>query len=113
MHNSEGGGDEISPVRLSGGNWEDIQSTIRLVRETEPDDIGVSVAYPLPGTKFHERVVAQLGEKKNWLDSDDLAMMFRGTYTNDLYHALHDALHLELDLRKSKDKDNERHNAAA
>jgi anaerobic magnesium-protoporphyrin IX monomethyl ester cyclase len=91
-----------------GEDWEDIQSTIRLVRETEPDDIGVSVAYPLPGTKFHERVVAQLGEKKNWLDSDDLAMMFRGTYTNDLYHALHDALHLEVDLRKSKDKDNER-----
>jgi radical SAM superfamily enzyme YgiQ (UPF0313 family) len=92
-----------------GEDWDDIQRTIRLVRETEPDDIGVSVAYPLPGTKFHERVVAQLGEKKNWLDSDDLAMMFRGTYTNDLYHALHDALHLEVDLRKSKGKDNERH----
>ena len=55
-------------------------------------------------------MVAQLGEKKNWLDSDDLAMMFRGTYTNDLYHALHDALHLEVDLRNSKDEDSERHN---
>ena len=27
------------------------------------DDIGVSVAYPLPGTRFHEQVKAQLGAK--------------------------------------------------
>jgi len=32
-----------------------------LVRQERPDDIGVSVAYPLPGTKFHAMVQAQLG----------------------------------------------------
>ena len=32
-----------------GEEWDDIQSTIRMVRETRPDDIGVSVSYPLPG----------------------------------------------------------------
>ena len=81
-----------------GEKWEDIEQTIRLVRETEPDDIGVSVSYPLPGTGFYDSVAAQLGPKKNWSDSDDLAMMFQGAYASEFYKALRDALHLEVDL---------------
>ena len=80
-----------------GETWHDIQSTIRLVHDTRPDDIGVSVSYPLPGTKFFERVQAQLGEKTNWSDSGDLSMMFQGAYTNEFYRALHDALHAQVD----------------
>jgi len=80
-----------------GETWHDIQSTIQLVRDTRPDDIGVSVSYPLPGTKFFDRVQAQLGAKTNWSDSEDLDMMFQGTYTNEFYRALHDALHAEVD----------------
>ena len=80
-----------------GETWEDIQSTIGLVHDTRPDDIGVSVSYPLPGTKFYERVQAQLGDKTNWSDSEDLSMMFQGAYTNDFYRALHDALHAQVD----------------
>ena len=81
-----------------GEDRQGIDQTIRLVRQTEPDDIGVSVSYPLPGTKFHDSVAAQLGPKKNWSDSDDLAMMFQGSYTSEFYKALRDALHLEVDL---------------
>ena len=84
-----------------GETWKDIQNTIRLVRDTRPDDIGVSVSYPLPGTKFFDRVQTQLGEKTNWSDSEDLAMMFQGTYTNELYRALHDALHAQVDYWNS------------
>ncbi len=43
-------------------------------------------------------MAAQLGPKKNWSDSDDLAMMFQGAYTSEFYKALRDALHLEVDL---------------
>jgi anaerobic magnesium-protoporphyrin IX monomethyl ester cyclase len=84
-----------------GETWKDIQNTIRLVRDTHPDDIGVSVSYPLPGTKFFDRVQAQLGEKTNWSDSEDLAMMFQGTYTNEFYRALHDAVHAQVDYWNS------------
>jgi radical SAM superfamily enzyme YgiQ (UPF0313 family) len=80
-----------------GETWADIQNTIKLVRDTRPDDIGVSVSYPLPGTKFFDRVRTQLGEKTNWSDSEDLAMMFQGAYTNEFYRALHDALHAQID----------------
>jgi anaerobic magnesium-protoporphyrin IX monomethyl ester cyclase len=82
-----------------GETWEDIQRTIRMVRDTQPDDIGISVSYPLPGTRFYERVSEQLGKKRNWSDSDDLAMMFQGTYRSEFYKALRDALHFEVENR--------------
>jgi anaerobic magnesium-protoporphyrin IX monomethyl ester cyclase len=85
-----------------GETWQDIRKTIELVRDTRPDDIGVSVSYPLSGTKFFERVRAQLGEKTNWSDSEDLAMMFQGAYTNEFYRALHDALHAQVDSWNSR-----------
>lgn len=80
-----------------GEKWREVQDTIAFVRETRPDDIGVSFSYPLPGTVFYERVQTQLGKKRNWLDSDDLCIMFNGAYTTDFYRSVRDALHAEVD----------------
>ena len=80
----------------SGENWSDIEATIRMVRETEPDDIGISVSYPLPGTKFHQIVSARMGAKANWDNSADLSAMFQGSYSTEFYRALADALHIEV-----------------
>jgi len=79
-----------------GEEWRDIEETIQLVREIAPDDIGVSVSYPLPGTKFHQIVSNELGSTTSWSDSGDLAMVFRGAYSTDFYRALADALHIEI-----------------
>lgn len=80
-----------------GEGWKELQETIAFVRTTRPDDIGVSISYPLPGTVFYERVQAQLGEKRNWADSDDLCTLFGATYTTEFYRAVRDALHAEVD----------------
>lgn len=80
-----------------GEGWSELQETIEFVRETRPDDVGISFSYPLPGTVFYERVRAQLGRKRNWMDSDDLCIMFKGAYTNEFYRAVRDALHAEVD----------------
>ncbi len=80
-----------------GETWTELQETIRFVRETRPDDIGISFSYPLPRTVFYERVQAQLGRKRNWKDSDDLCIMFKGAYTTDFYRAVREALHAEVD----------------
>ncbi len=85
-----------------GETWEEIRRTLRMVRETAPDDVGISVSYPLPGTRFYTQVVSQLGADRNWTESGDLSMMFRGTYTSDFYLALHDALHLEVKLNNDR-----------
>jgi anaerobic magnesium-protoporphyrin IX monomethyl ester cyclase len=76
-----------------GEELDDILATRDLVACARPDDVGVSVAYPLPGTKFHELVKKQLGEKTNWQDSNDLEMMFSGTYRSEFYRTVRDLLH--------------------
>ncbi|HXB32075.1 MAG TPA: hypothetical protein VNV35_01580, partial [Puia sp.] len=58
-----------------------------------PDNIGISVSYPLPGTVFHERVKSELKEKANWTDSDELRLMFRNTYSPEFYKQLHRYVH--------------------
>jgi radical SAM superfamily enzyme YgiQ (UPF0313 family) len=79
-----------------GEEWEDIESTIQLVRETKPDDIGVSVSYPMPNTRFYNIVKAQIGPKANWSDSGDLRQMFQSQFPTEFYRALADALHGEV-----------------
>jgi anaerobic magnesium-protoporphyrin IX monomethyl ester cyclase len=79
----------------------DIEATFRMVRECLPDDIGMSVSYPLPGTKFFESVKLQLGEKQNWLDSADLEMMYQGEYSTAFYRKMHTVLHKEYRARKT------------
>ena len=79
-----------------GETSEDIELTVRMVRETRPDDIGVSVSYPLPRTKFHSLVANQMGAKANWSESGDLAMMFRGAHSSEFYRELADSLHSEV-----------------
>lgn len=84
-----------------GETWEDIETTIQLVRDCDPDDIGISVSYPLPGTKFYNAVSEQLGEKQNWQDSDDLAMLYQGPFSTEFYRKLHSVVHKEFRARKA------------
>lgn len=71
----------------------DVDLTIRMLEDLMPDDIGISVSYPLPGTVFHERVAHALGAKRNWTDSDDLAMMFTQQQRPGYYKRLHRYVH--------------------
>src|SRR5215471_14347925 len=82
-----------------GEELSDILATRQLLSAAQPDDVGVSVSYPLPGTRFHELVKAQLGPKTHWQDSDDLAMMFQGTYRSEFYRAVRDLLHDQVFLQ--------------
>jgi anaerobic magnesium-protoporphyrin IX monomethyl ester cyclase len=77
----------------------DILATRSLLETARPDDVGVSVSYPLPGTKFYELVKAQLNGKTHWQDSDDLEMMFQGTYTSDFYRTVRTLLHDQVNLQ--------------
>jgi anaerobic magnesium-protoporphyrin IX monomethyl ester cyclase len=79
--------------------WEDILATRDLVRDEMPDDVGVSVAYPLPGTVFYDRVRTQLGVQRNWHDTGELAMLFQGTFETAFYRRVRDLLHREVEAR--------------
>jgi len=82
-----------------GEQLADILATRDLLEAARPDEIGVSVSYPLPGTKFHELVKAQLGRKTHWQESSDLDMMFHGTYTSSFYRSVRDLLHDQILLQ--------------
>lgn len=86
-----------------GETLEDIQLTLNMIRDCLPDDIGVSVSYPLPGTRFYDRVQSQMGKKMNWVDSQDLAMMFAGNYHPDFYRALHTVTHKRFRIWQGKE----------
>jgi len=96
-----------------GEELADILATRELLAAARPDDVGVSVSYPLPGTRFHELVKAQLGPKTHWQHSDDLAMMFQGTYTSEFYRAVRDLLHdqVSLQTRETCSHENGTHDA--
>ncbi|HWA34161.1 MAG TPA: radical SAM protein [Cyclobacteriaceae bacterium] len=78
----------------------DIEMTIRMVLEQLPDEIGISVSYPLPGTKFYEDVKSQLQEKQNWKDSDDLAMMYKNAFPAAYYKILQRYVHSRYRIRR-------------
>ncbi|HEY5622829.1 MAG TPA: radical SAM protein, partial [Gammaproteobacteria bacterium] len=84
-----------------GETMREIKSTLAMLRRVMPDELGISVSYPLPGTPFYERVKAQLGETQNWQDSDDLAMLFRGPFTTEFYRCLHRIVHRDLAWRRT------------
>ena len=77
----------------------DIDETLKMIRECAPDDIGISVSYPLPGTRFFESVKAQLGLKRQWEDSSDLAMLYQGPFSTGFYRKLHALAHREFRAR--------------
>ena len=85
-----------------GEELDDILATRRLVEVARPDDVGVSVSYPLPGTKFYETVKQQLGAKTHWQESNDLEMMFAGTYHSEMYRAVRNLLHDQVTQPDSK-----------
>lgn len=87
-----------------GETRDDIELTLKMIRETVPDEIGISVSYPLPGTKFYDNVRAELGTKQNWTDSDDLAMMYQGPYSTNYYRILYRLTHNQLRLLHAQRK---------
>jgi anaerobic magnesium-protoporphyrin IX monomethyl ester cyclase len=80
----------------AGEAWNDVQATRSLVRELLPDDIGVSVSYPLPGTRYHTAVAARLGDKRNWTESNDLDPLVPARYSAGFYRTLSRVVHAEL-----------------
>lgn len=80
----------------------DIDLTLKMVFDLMPHDIGISVSYPLPGTKFYEKVKSQLHTKQNWTDSDELLLMYKGTYSPAYYKQLHRYIHKKFRLAQGK-----------
>ena len=80
-----------------GEDWDALLRTVELVRRLKPDAIGISVSYPLPGTRFYQRVREAMSDREHWADSQDLAMLYQGPFPTEIYRRLHRLLHAEHD----------------
>ncbi|PJA99413.1 MAG: radical SAM protein [Ignavibacteriales bacterium CG_4_9_14_3_um_filter_30_11] len=76
-----------------GETKNDIEKTLKMLLDIMPDDVGISISYPLPGTKFYGIVKDQLKEKTNWNDSDDLDLMYQNNFSREYYKKLHRFIH--------------------
>jgi anaerobic magnesium-protoporphyrin IX monomethyl ester cyclase len=83
-----------------GEDLADLIATRQLIEAARPDDVGVSVSYPLPGTKFYDVVKERMRGKTHWQESNDLDMMFQGTYNSEFYRAIRNILHDQVTLEQ-------------
>jgi anaerobic magnesium-protoporphyrin IX monomethyl ester cyclase len=58
----------------------DIQMTIDFLKETRPDVVGTSIAFPIKGTEFYKRVEARITPDENWSSRNQNKLLFKGKY---------------------------------
>jgi radical SAM superfamily enzyme YgiQ (UPF0313 family) len=58
----------------------DIRMTIDFLKETRPDVVGTSVAFPIKGTEFYERVEKRIIPDDNWSSRNQNKLLFKGKY---------------------------------
>jgi anaerobic magnesium-protoporphyrin IX monomethyl ester cyclase len=74
-----------------GEGLEEVNATIDLVRRLRPEQIGVSVSYPLPGTVFHDRVAHSMVDT-HWEQAMDNRPLFQAPFTGEFYAAAKEVL---------------------
>jgi radical SAM superfamily enzyme YgiQ (UPF0313 family) len=77
-------------VGYPGEEWEDLQLSVKLLRETRPDVFSTTIAYPLPGTEFYEQVRDRLtfegDQMPDWVHTAENRLLFeRGGYSTLFY----------------------------
>lgn len=77
-----------------GEGYREALATLEMVRELRPDEIGVSVAYPLPGTPFHAAVKDSLA-RPNWATAMGNEVLFAGAFPQPFYDSLRELLRAE------------------
>jgi radical SAM superfamily enzyme YgiQ (UPF0313 family) len=74
-----------------GEGYEEVQATIEMVRRLRPEQIGVSVSYPLPGTVFHDRVAHSMVDS-HWDQAMDNRPLFQAPFDGQFYAAAKEVL---------------------
>ncbi len=58
----------------------DIRMTIDFLKQTRPDVVGTSVAFPIKGTEFYHRVEKRVTPNENWSSRNQNKLLFKGKY---------------------------------
>jgi anaerobic magnesium-protoporphyrin IX monomethyl ester cyclase len=78
----------------------DLRLTIDMVRRLQPDDYGITVAYPLPQTEFYETVQHTMKEGKHWRMTRDNVVLYNNKYGSLFYQSAIYGTHLLYRTRR-------------
>ncbi|HEY8287358.1 MAG TPA: radical SAM protein [Chloroflexota bacterium] len=79
----------------------DIRLTERMLMEIVPEMVGFSVAYPLEGTGFYEKVKAQIPvQAQQWQSGNENRVLFNAAYSTRFYAATIQRLQARLRLKR-------------
>jgi anaerobic magnesium-protoporphyrin IX monomethyl ester cyclase len=68
-----------------GEEMEDVEATVEHVKQCRPDIFFTTVAYPIKGTPYFERVHNKLVRLKPWRDSTDREITIKGRHSRAFY----------------------------
>jgi radical SAM superfamily enzyme YgiQ (UPF0313 family) len=83
-----------------GEELQDIEATIEHVKRSDPDVFFTTVAYPIKGTPYYERVASQLLQIKPWAESSDREIVVSGRHSKRFYDFADRLLHDEVELAR-------------
>jgi anaerobic magnesium-protoporphyrin IX monomethyl ester cyclase len=88
-----------------GETLEDIEATLRLFRKFSPEEYSVSIAVPVPGTRFYESVKKRLsGKAPSTRRSGGSTLLYEAAYPETLYRWQQARFGLEAALGKARDR---------
>jgi anaerobic magnesium-protoporphyrin IX monomethyl ester cyclase len=86
-----------------GETLEDIEATLQLFRRFSPEEYSVSIAVPIPGTRFHEKVRERLrGAAGRTSGAGGRTLLFEAAYPESLYRWQQARFGLEAALGKAR-----------
>ncbi len=88
-----------------GETLEDIEATLALFRRFSPEEYSVSIAVPVPGTRFYDAVKARLKAVGSRRAADaGRSLLYEGGYPESLYHWTQARFEWEGTLSKARGK---------
>lgn len=83
-----------------GEELTDIEATIDHVKLTNPDVFLTTVAYPIRGTPYFERVADRVTSIKSWAEGSDRDFRIRGRHSRRFYQSVDQLLRAEVDAQR-------------
>lgn len=87
---------------------EDIELTVRHVKECRPDIFFTTVAYPIKGTPFYDAYADQISLPGRWEDSTDRNYLLAGQRSREYYKEADTLLYNEVEAELASGHDEER-----
>ena len=87
-----------------GEDLNDIEATIEHVKSSNPDIFFTTVAYPIKGTPYYDRISDRVVQLKPWSQSSDRELVIKGRHSRKFYEFADRLLRDEVALARLQDK---------